>query len=46
MIDQLMGRSTVVLQKIVILGSRRYDDFLHYGLFTKGGLNNDEHPES
>lgn len=36
-INHLMGRPTVVLQQIVILGSRRCDDFLHYRLFTERG---------
>lgn len=34
-IHQLMGRPTVILQQIVVLGSRRCDNFLRYRLFTQ-----------
>lgn len=37
MIDHLMGPPTVVLQQIVIVGSRRCDDSLRYRLFTERG---------
>lgn len=45
-INHLMGRPTVVLQQIVILGSRRCDDFLHYRLFTERGLKDGGNPKS